>query len=54
MEEQCEQESQSSTAGVSCSLQVNSGLDFTPPSREREVPDDAPIVVVLHGLTGGS
>jgi len=30
------------------------GLDFTPPSREREVPDDAPIVVVLHGLTGGS
>ncbi|PCH35624.1 AB-hydrolase YheT, partial [Wolfiporia cocos MD-104 SS10] len=30
------------------------GLDFTPPISERKLRDDAPIVVVLHGLTGGS
>ncbi|TFK80926.1 AB-hydrolase YheT [Polyporus arcularius HHB13444] len=30
------------------------GLDFTPPAQERTLPDDTPIVVVLHGLTGGS
>ncbi|KAI0273611.1 AB-hydrolase YheT [Gloeopeniophorella convolvens] len=30
------------------------GLDFTPPISERVVPDEAPIVVVLHGLSGGS
>ena len=30
-----------------------SGLDSTPPLHERTVRDDAPIVVVMHGLTGG-
>ncbi|TDL27452.1 AB-hydrolase YheT [Rickenella mellea] len=30
------------------------GLDFTPPVSERTVKDDVPIIVVLHGLTGGS
>jgi hypothetical protein len=30
-----------------------SGLDFTPPDDE-DVPDDAPIIIVTHGLTGGS
>ncbi|KAA1471193.1 AB-hydrolase YheT [Dentipellis sp. KUC8613] len=30
------------------------GLDFTPPASERSVDDDTPIVVVLHGLSGGS
>lgn len=30
------------------------GLDFTPPTEERILPDDTPVVVVLHGLTGGS
>ncbi|KAH9944761.1 AB-hydrolase YheT [Amylocystis lapponica] len=30
------------------------GLDSTPPENERILPDDTPIVVVLHGLTGGS
>ncbi|TBU32393.1 AB-hydrolase YheT [Dichomitus squalens] len=30
------------------------GLDFTPPAEERTLKDDTPIVVVLHGLTGGS
>ncbi|PCH38245.1 AB-hydrolase YheT [Wolfiporia cocos MD-104 SS10] len=30
------------------------GLDSTPPTDERTLPDDTPIVVVLHGLTGGS
>lgn len=29
------------------------GLDFTPPDNE-DVPDDAPIIIVTHGLTGGS
>ena len=29
------------------------GLDFTPPHDE-DVSDDAPIIVVTHGLTGGS
>ncbi|KAF5358686.1 hypothetical protein D9758_007658 [Tetrapyrgos nigripes] len=29
------------------------GLDFTPPERDA-LPDDTPIVVVSHGLTGGS
>lgn len=28
------------------------GLDFTP--HDRDLPDDAPLVVVCHGLTGGS
>jgi len=31
----------------------NRGLDFTPPHDE-DVPGDAPIIVVAHGLTGGS
>ncbi|KAH8117410.1 AB-hydrolase YheT [Phellopilus nigrolimitatus] len=30
------------------------GLDSTPPARARVLSDDAPIVVVMHGLTGGS
>ena len=30
-----------------------SGLDFTPPAQERTLKADTPIVVVLHGLTGG-
>ncbi|KZT05357.1 AB-hydrolase YheT [Laetiporus sulphureus 93-53] len=30
------------------------GLDFTPPKNEQMLDDDVPIVVVLHGLTGGS
>jgi len=30
------------------------GLDFTPPVEERILPDDTPVVVVLHGLTGGN
>ncbi|EPQ58747.1 hypothetical protein GLOTRDRAFT_104069 [Gloeophyllum trabeum ATCC 11539] len=30
------------------------GLDFTPLSSERTLPDDTPIIVVMHGLTGGS
>ncbi|KAI0054048.1 AB-hydrolase YheT [Auriscalpium vulgare] len=30
------------------------GLDFTPPTSERELPDDTPVIVVLHGLSGGS
>jgi len=30
------------------------GLDSTPPASERTLDDDTPIVVVLHGLTGGS
>ncbi|KAI5124550.1 hypothetical protein M0805_003072 [Coniferiporia weirii] len=30
------------------------GLDATPPAHDRVLPDDAPIVVVMHGLTGGS
>ncbi|KAI9061939.1 AB-hydrolase YheT [Trametes sanguinea] len=29
-------------------------LDFTPPDDERRLPDDTPIVVTFHGLTGGS
>ncbi|KAI0655786.1 AB-hydrolase YheT [Cubamyces menziesii] len=29
-------------------------LDFTPPEDERYLPDDTPIVVAFHGLTGGS
>ncbi|THU83650.1 hypothetical protein K435DRAFT_733862 [Dendrothele bispora CBS 962.96] len=29
------------------------GLDFTPPERS-SLPDDTPIIVVTHGLTGGS
>ncbi len=31
-----------------------SGLDFTPPAEERTLKDETPIVVVLHGLTGGA
>ncbi|KAH9079391.1 AB-hydrolase YheT [Lactarius deliciosus] len=30
------------------------GIDFTPPISERVIPEDTPIIVVLHGLTGGS
>ena len=31
------------------------GLDMTPPTRDaQDLPDDTPIVVVQHGLTGGS
>ncbi|TFK54905.1 AB-hydrolase YheT [Heliocybe sulcata] len=30
------------------------GLDFTPPANERTLPNDTPIIVVMHGLTGGS
>lgn len=30
------------------------GLDSTPPTNERVLGDDTPIVVVLHGLTGGA
>ncbi|KZT68995.1 AB-hydrolase YheT [Daedalea quercina L-15889] len=30
------------------------GLDATPPINECELPEDTPIVIVLHGLTGGS
>ncbi|CAL1704788.1 unnamed protein product [Somion occarium] len=30
------------------------GLDFTPSMNGRTLPDETPIVVVLHGLTGGS
>ncbi|KAG9084283.1 hypothetical protein FRC06_004137 [Ceratobasidium sp. 370] len=30
------------------------GLDFTPRKHDRELPPDTPILVVLHGLSGGS
>ncbi|KAH9854129.1 AB-hydrolase YheT [Lenzites betulinus] len=30
------------------------GIDSTPPAQERTLKDDTPIIVVLHGLTGGS
>ncbi|KAF8275036.1 AB-hydrolase YheT [Lactarius quietus] len=30
------------------------GIDFTPPISERVLPEETPIIVVLHGLTGGS
>ncbi|THH05238.1 hypothetical protein EW145_g4942 [Phellinidium pouzarii] len=30
------------------------GVDATPPGHDRVVPDNTPIIVVLHGLTGGS
>ncbi|KAI0781038.1 AB-hydrolase YheT [Trametes elegans] len=30
------------------------GIDLTPPAQERTLKEDTPIVVVLHGLTGGS
>ncbi|KAI0798050.1 AB-hydrolase YheT [Abortiporus biennis] len=30
------------------------GLDFTPPTAEDTYPPDTPVIVVLHGLTGGS
>ena len=33
---------------------TTSGLDFTPPASERIISDDSPIVVVMHGLTGGA
>lgn len=29
------------------------GLDSTPPARERALPDNVPIIVIMHGLTGG-
>ena len=29
------------------------GLDFTPPASDCVLPDETPIIVVLHGLTGG-
>ncbi|KAI0006014.1 AB-hydrolase YheT [Russula compacta] len=28
------------------------GVDFTPPASDRVLPDETPIIVVLHGLTG--
>lgn len=31
----------------------NRGLDFTPPATEAQLREDTPVVVVLHGLTGG-
>lgn len=31
----------------------HSGLDFTPPSWERTLDPKTPIIVVLHGLSGG-
>lgn len=31
----------------------NRGVDFTPPASDRVLPDETPIIVVLHGLTGG-
>ncbi|KAI0374786.1 AB-hydrolase YheT [Pilatotrama ljubarskyi] len=30
------------------------GIDLTPPAQDRTLNDDTPIIVVLHGLTGGS
>ncbi|EIW60478.1 AB-hydrolase YheT [Trametes versicolor FP-101664 SS1] len=30
------------------------GIDSTPPAQERTLKEDTPIIVVLHGLTGGS
>lgn len=30
------------------------GLDFAPPETERRLRDDTPVVVVTHGLTGGT
>ncbi|KAI9466190.1 AB-hydrolase YheT, partial [Lactarius psammicola] len=30
------------------------GIDFTPPTSERVLPEETPIIVVLHGLSGGS
>ncbi|CAE6422363.1 unnamed protein product [Rhizoctonia solani] len=30
------------------------GLDFTPRTKDQELPPETPIVVVLHGLSGGS
>ncbi|KAI0646954.1 AB-hydrolase YheT [Trametes meyenii] len=30
------------------------GIDFTPPAQELTLKDDTPVIVVLHGLTGGS
>lgn len=32
----------------------NRGVDFTPTASDRVLPDETPIIVVLHGLTGGS
>jgi predicted alpha/beta-fold hydrolase len=33
---------------------VNSGLDFTPSTQDtRTYAEDAPVIVVMHGLTGG-
>ena len=32
----------------------NRGIDFTPTASDRVLPDETPIIVVLHGLTGGS
>ena len=31
-----------------------SGLDFTPCGEQPHIRDDTPVVVVLHGLTGGA
>ncbi len=33
---------------------VISGIDSTPPAQERTLKEDTPIIVVLHGLTGGA
>ena len=52
-----------SSATVSCAITyrhlspgrgVRSGIDLTPPAQERTLKEDTPIVVVLHGLTGGA
>jgi len=32
----------------------HSGLDFTPPSWERTLDPKTPIIVALHGLSGGA
>lgn len=31
---------------------MNRGLDFVPAEKE-SLPDDTPVIVVMHGLTGG-
>jgi hypothetical protein len=36
-----------------CAHCCNRGLDFTPTASDRVLPDETPIIVVLHGLSGG-
>jgi predicted alpha/beta-fold hydrolase len=33
---------------------ISSGLDFAPADHSAKLKDDTPIVVVQHGLTGGT